>query len=66
MAAFIFFKAIPRGWRSVATSGAQMVAGMLIPMKARPVAPHFLWTLLSNAATVAALSVGAARTNLRG
>lgn len=44
----------------------QIVAGILIPMK--PVAiPHFLqWLLLSNAVTVAALAVVAARTDWRG
>ncbi len=51
----------------IGTFVAQVIAGILVPMKAMPVAPHFLlWTLLSNAATVAALSVAAARTDWRG
>lgn len=44
----------------------QVLAGIVVPMK--PVAiPHFLqWILLSNAVTVAALTVVAARTDWRG
>jgi len=63
-----FSKTIPRALLVfVATFVAQMIAGILVPMKAMPVAPHFLlWILLSNAATVAALSVAAARTDWRG
>jgi len=58
---------IPRALLAfVAVCITQILAGILIPMK--PVAlPHFLqWLLLSNAVTVAALAVVAARTDWRG
>ncbi len=60
-------QAIPRALLAfVAVCITQILAGILIPMK--PVAlPHFLqWLLLSNAVTVAALAVVAARTDWRG
>jgi hypothetical protein len=60
-------QSIPRALLAfVAVCIAQILAGILIPMK--PVAlPHFLqWLLLSNAVTVAAQDIVAARTAWRG
>ena len=62
-----FSKAIPRALLAfIAIFVIQAIAGMLVPIKPFA-APHFLlWTLLSNAVTVGALSFVAARADLRG
>jgi hypothetical protein len=63
-----FLKAIPRALLAfIAICIIQAIAGMLVPMKPFAAPPHFLlWTLLSNAVTVAALSFVAARADFRG
>src|SRR5258707_7702225 len=50
----------------IAICATQVIAGMLVPMKPLTVPNLFLWLLLTNALTVAALSIVAARTDSRG
>ena len=50
----------------IAVLVAQIVAGLLVPMKPVVLRHFFQWLLVSNAVTVAALAVVAARTDWRG
>jgi hypothetical protein len=60
-------KVVPRALLAfVGICLAQMIAGMLVPMKPVAVPHFFLWLLLTNAIVVAALSAVAARAEWRG